>query len=58
MSLSHLLAQTRPLVEQFNIATDASHLPGYVLFFSVSNGQERAHIEQARGETLDNAWIA
>lgn len=58
MSLSHLLAQTRPLVEQFNIAADTSHVPGCVLFFSVSNGQERAHIEQARGDTLDNAWIA
>lgn len=57
MSLSHLLAQTRSLVEQFNVAANSSRFPGYALFFSVSHGQERAHIEHVTGDTLDDAWL-
>lgn len=57
MSLSHLLAQARPGVEQLTIAPLTSRFPGYVLFFSVSNGKARAHIEQASGKTLDDAWL-
>lgn len=58
MSLSHLLAQTRPMVEQFNIDALTSPSPNYVIFFSVSTGQERAHTELAGGKTLDDAWLA
>lgn len=58
MSLSLLLAQTRPLVERFNVARTASQYPGYMLFFSVSDGQQRAHTEYVSGNTLDDAWLA
>ncbi|HEM8563220.1 TPA: glycosyltransferase [Citrobacter farmeri] len=57
MSISHLLAQTRPMIEQFNIDVLTSPSPKYVIFFSVSTGQERAHTELSCGNTLDDAWL-
>lgn len=58
MSLSHLLAQTRPQVEQLDIATQPAPFPGFILFLSASNGQERAFTTYACGQTLDEAWLA
>ena len=58
MSLSHLLAQTRPQVEQLDIATQPAPFPGFILFLSANNGQERAFTTYACGQTLDEAWLA
>ncbi|MBA7802776.1 glycosyltransferase [Citrobacter freundii] len=57
MPLSQLLAQTRPRVEQLHHTALAAPFPGYVIFFSVSTGYERAHTEIARGHSLDDAWL-
>ncbi|MCS3434395.1 glycosyltransferase [Klebsiella sp. BIGb0407] len=57
MSLSHLLAQARPAVEQLSLDALASPFPHYVIFFSVSTGQERACTEQVCGDTLDEVWL-
>jgi len=57
MSLSHLLAQTRPAVEQLTLDALASPFPHYVIFFSLSTGQERAYTEQVSGDTLDEVWL-
>ena len=56
MSLSHLLAQIRPLAETLDIASKPSLCPAWVIFFSVSDGKSRAHIEQGQGKTFDQAW--
>jgi len=57
MSLSHLLAQTRPAVEQLTLDALASSFPRYIIFFSLSSGQERACTEQVCGDTLDEVWL-
>lgn len=57
MSLSHLLAQTRSAVEQLSLDALASPFPHYIIFFSVSTGQERAYTKQVCGDTLDEAWL-
>lgn len=56
MSLSHLLAQARPAVESINIAAQPSPFPGYILFLSACDGQERAYTAVASGGTLDEVW--
>lgn len=56
MPLSHLLAQIRPLAETLDIASKPSLCPAWVIFFSVSDGKSRAHIEQGQGKTFDQAW--
>lgn len=57
MSLSHLLAQTWPMVEQLSPNALASPFPHYVIFFSVSTGHERAYTEQVSGDTLAEIWL-
>ena len=61
MRLSHLLAKTRPallpVLEDLNKPSHEQHAPtACVLFFSVCNGAERAHIEIARAPTWHQAW--
>ncbi len=56
MSLSHLLAQTRPVIETLECASKPSACPTWALFFSVSDGKSRAHVVQGCGKTFDLAW--
>jgi hypothetical protein len=56
MSLSHLLAQTRPVIETLESASNPPLCPSWVLFFSVSDGKSRAHVVQGSGKTFDLAW--
>ncbi len=56
MSLSHLLAQTRPVMETLDVAVKPPLCPAWILFFSVSDSKSRAQVVQGRGETFDAAW--
>lgn len=56
MSLRQLLAHIRPAVEQMDISALSAHLPGWVIFFSASDGKNRAHITHGRGVSFDEAW--
>lgn len=56
MSLSHVLAQTRPTMELLDVAPKPPICPAWVIFFSACDGQSRAHVEQGVGDTFDQAW--
>ena len=56
MSVDHLLAHIRPQVEKLDITTQPSPFPGYILFLSASNAQDRAYTAYACGDSLDEAW--
>lgn len=56
MSLSHLLAQTRPVTETLQSAAKPSLCPAWIIFFSVSDSKSRAHVVQGCGKTFDLAW--
>lgn len=56
MPLSHLMARVRPQIEGLDIAAQPAPFPGYILFLSASNGQQRAYTTYACGQTLDQAW--
>lgn len=56
MSLSQLLMRVRPELEAFNATAQPSPFPGYLLFLSACNGEERASTVFACGSTLDEAW--
>ena len=58
MSLSQLLQQAREPAESLVPGALPEGFPAYVLFFSVSTGRGRAHVEIARGKNFDQAWIA
>ncbi|TBU89067.1 glycosyl transferase [Stutzerimonas kirkiae] len=53
MSLSDLLARVRPLLDDIDVQA-----PHCTLFFSVSDGSQRAHVQIARGGDLERAWRA
>ncbi|WP_375058124.1 hypothetical protein [Zobellella sp. DQSA1] len=52
MSLSELLKNTRPTVEQRVSAL----LPPYTLFFSICDGKQRARVVHASAEDWETAW--
>ena len=60
MSLTVLLNQCKPLLahKQASVtSTDmAEGVPRCVLFFSVCNGQERAHVQIAQADSFERAW--
>ncbi|MGL4721607.1 MAG: Mur ligase, partial [Kluyvera intermedia] len=56
MSVDHLLAHIRAQVEKLNVPAQPSPFPGFILFLSASNAQERAYTAYACGDTLDEAW--
>ncbi|MCX5566771.1 YheC/YheD family protein [Alcaligenes phenolicus] len=60
MSLTTLLNQCKPLLAQKLASEPVSDLPegvpACVLFFSVCNGQERAHVQIAQGPGFEQAW--
>ncbi|MGK9172012.1 Mur ligase [Yokenella regensburgei] len=56
MSLSHLLAQTRPVISTLACATASPLRPAWIIFFSASDGKSRAHVVQGYGETAELAW--
>jgi len=56
MSLSHLLAQTRPVTETLESAAKPPLCPAWIIFFSVSDSKSRAHVVQGCGKTFDLAW--
>lgn len=56
MSLSHLLAQTRPVIETLDSAPKPPLCPAWVIFFSACDGKSRAHVVQGCGKTFDLAW--
>ncbi|MBW9460679.1 Mur ligase [Kluyvera sp. EC_51] len=57
MSLSRLLTYVRPELDAFHAAAQPSPFPGYILFLSASNGEERAYTAYACGHSLDEAWL-
>ncbi len=54
-ALHRLLMRLRPQVEA-RITELAKPWPGYVLFFSMSDGQQRAHVVSAAGSSFAAAW--
>ncbi len=57
MSLARLAAATKERLSAFLVTSEYSPPScGWVLFFSVSNGHERARVEMGRGDRLDTAW--
>ena len=60
MSLTVLLNQCKPLLAQKLAASPVAEIPegvpACVLFFSACNGQERAHVQIARGDSFEQAW--
>lgn len=60
MSFSELLSKAKMKLESVlavdPIKTFASNHPPYVLFFVVSNGLERAHVEIATGQSFEDTW--
>ena len=56
MPLSHFLAQIRPAMELLDVAPKPPICPSWAIFFSASNGQQRAHIVLGRGDTFEQAW--
>lgn len=56
MSLSHLLAQTRPVTETLESAAKPPLCPAWIIFFSVSDSKSRAHVVPGCGKTFDLAW--
>lgn len=57
MSLSQLLGNARSQAENLVPAALPDGFPAHVLFFSVSTGRRRCHMEIARGKTFDAAWL-
>lgn len=56
MSLRQLLMHIRPAAEQLDISALSAQLPGWIVFFSASDGNSRAHITHGRGVSFDEAW--
>lgn len=56
MSLHQLLMQTHHVAAQWESSALSPFLPGWVIFFSASNGKRRAHIVCGRGQSFDEAW--
>lgn len=56
MSLHQLLMQTHHVAAQWESSALSPLLPGWVIFFSASNGKRRAHIVCGRGQSFDEAW--
>lgn len=56
MALSRLLALVREQAESLKHEGLSDRYPRNVLFFSLSDGQERAHVSIARGESFEQAW--
>ncbi|HHU94871.1 MAG TPA: Mur ligase [Alcaligenaceae bacterium] len=60
MSFSELLSKAKIKIESVLATTPikkfSSNHPPYVLFFVVSNGLERAHVEIATGHSFQNCW--
>ena len=61
MSLSNLLSRARPLIEARCAAVaplaDGS-TPGFVLFYSLSDGETRARVYRSSGADFARAWQA
>lgn len=56
MSLGRLFAHVRPKLDAFNAVEQPAPFPGYILFLSACNSQQRAYTAYACGRTLDEAW--
>jgi hypothetical protein len=55
MSLSSQLVRVRNIVESKHLLQDAPY-PAYTLFFSVSDGAQRAKVTHVSATSLDMAW--
>lgn len=55
MSLSTLLYKLQPELTQHITSLDAPW-PAYTLFFSISDGNQRAHVANTSADTLEQAW--
>lgn len=58
MLLSTLLQAARQPAENLVVAALPENYPQWVLFFSVSDGQQQAHTQIATGSSFDQAWAS
>lgn len=58
MSVSHLLGLIRPAAARLRAAPLPAPYPGWTIFFSACDGQQRAQVLTGSGATFDEAWQA